>query len=154
MTSLGHPEQPILIDVREGTNDQWDFFAFVVEAVRVGHLKQGDYLVVDNASIHGAEDSWPILRDFLDAAGIEILYLPCYSPELNPCEFVFSYIKTKLRFHRDITNGLIFDILRAIASISFDHLFGCYIHCFSQSRFVYSFISSKSLLFYFIHHFI
>jgi transposase len=133
LTSLVNPEQPVLVDIRENTNTQWDFLSFIMNAVRLGHLVSGDYLVLDNASIHSGSESWPLLTAFLDAAEIEICFLPCYSPELNPCEFVFSYVKSKLRFQRDITQHLIFDIIHAIATISPEHLLGCYLHCFSAN---------------------
>ena len=62
-----------------------------------GTLTTGDYLIVDNASVHGGMDSIDLLLDFLEEHGVSLVYLPAYSPELNPCENVFCMLKTHLR---------------------------------------------------------
>lgn len=53
---------------------------------------RGDTLVVDNARIHKARDIVPTLRAALAAAGVRMLFLPTYSPELNPCELIFAQV--------------------------------------------------------------
>jgi len=58
----------------------------------------GDYLVINNASVHGGEESIDIFIDLLEANGIKLIYLPKYSPELNPCELVFNFIKRKIHY--------------------------------------------------------
>ncbi len=55
-------------------------------------------LVMDNCSIHHTRE----VKDLLDKAGVLTLYLPPYSPDLNPIEEAFSYVKAYLRKHDDI----------------------------------------------------
>jgi transposase len=56
-------------------------------------LGKGDVVVMDNLSVHKSER----LREMIEGAGAEILYLPPYSPEFNPIEEAFSKIKNLLR---------------------------------------------------------
>ena len=47
-------------------------------------------VIMDNLSVHHARE----VKDLLKQAGILVLYLPPYSPDLNPIEEMFSYVKT------------------------------------------------------------
>ena len=49
------------------------------------------YIFVDNARIHHSK----LLMSFLKQTQLNIVYIPPYSPELNLCELVFSYLKCK-----------------------------------------------------------
>ena len=55
-------------------------------------------LVMDNCSIHHIQE----VKDVLDQAGIMLLYLPPYSPDLNSAEEMFSYVKYYLKDHDEI----------------------------------------------------
>jgi transposase len=48
---------------------------------------------MDNASFHRG---WK-LKELCDAAGVELLFLPPYSPDLNPIEEHFGEVKSLLR---------------------------------------------------------
>lgn len=52
-------------------------------------------LIMDNCSVHHVEPVISLLRQ----AGIVTLFLPPYSPDLNPLEEVFSYVKGYLKKH-------------------------------------------------------
>ena len=52
-------------------------------------------IIMDNCSVHHIAE----VRDLLHQAGILVLFLPPYSPDLNPAEEAFSYIKSYLRKH-------------------------------------------------------
>ena len=54
--------------------------------------------VMDNCSIHHVME----VVDLFNSAGILLLYLPPYSPDLKPIELAFSYIKHYLKDHEDI----------------------------------------------------
>ncbi len=56
-------------------------------------LKPGSVVVLDNASFHKASD---ILK-ILEKNGCSVLFLPPYSPDLNPIEHCWSPIKNDLR---------------------------------------------------------
>jgi hypothetical protein len=75
------------------TNDQWDFLRTIAWFIERGGLVRGDILVLDNARIHKATDSREALTGILQLAGVRLNFLPAYSPELNPCELVFSHVK-------------------------------------------------------------
>lgn len=57
-------------------------------------------LVMDNARIHHNEDLVAAVEDI----GCRILYLPPYSPDLNPIETAFSALKSWLKRYRDLVN--------------------------------------------------
>ena len=70
-------------------------------------------LVMDNARIHHNEDLVVAVEDI----GCRILYLPPYSPDLNPIETAFSALKSWLKRYRDLVNHFdpIYLILVALA---------------------------------------
>lgn len=68
-------------------------FLAYVETQLCPALKPGDIVICDNLSSHKVAG----VRDMIKDKGAEILYLPPYSPDLNPIEQVFSKIKALLR---------------------------------------------------------
>jgi len=68
------------------------FLTFVVEAL-IPALAPGDVVVMDNLSAHKTK----AVRAALEAAGVGVLYLPRYSPELNPIELCWARVKAELR---------------------------------------------------------
>jgi transposase len=56
-------------------------------------LKPGDVVVLDNLSAHKVDG----VRQAIVRAGASILYLPPYSPDLNPIEQLFAKLKALLR---------------------------------------------------------
>ena len=70
------------------------------------HLVAGDYLVLDNASVHSSEDIITAVAELCDAAGVTIKFLPAYSPELNPIEMLFGYVKRHLREEFALTSNI------------------------------------------------
>lgn len=57
------------------------------------NLKSGDYVIMDNASFHKGEDIIEIAEKYQ----INIVYLPAYSPDLNPIEKFWANFKRNLR---------------------------------------------------------
>jgi transposase len=68
------------------------FLAYVRQTL-APTLRQGDVVVMDNLSSHKRRG----VREALAAAGAELLYLPPYSPDLNPIEMAFSKFKRLLQ---------------------------------------------------------
>ena len=64
-----------------------------VERCLVPTLTPGDIVVMDSLSAHKVEG----VRTAIEAAGAQFLYLPPYSPDLNPIELPFAKLKTLLR---------------------------------------------------------
>lgn len=64
-----------------------------VEQALVPTLAPGDIVVMDNLSSHKVAG----IRAAIEAAGASLLYLPPYSPDLNPIEQLFAKLKALLR---------------------------------------------------------
>jgi transposase len=56
-------------------------------------LKPGDVVILDNLGSHKGK----VVRQAVRAAGARLVFLPKYSPDLNPIEQVFAKFKTLLR---------------------------------------------------------
>lgn len=72
-------------------NGAW--FLAHVQQVLAPTLKLGDVVIMDNLAAH---TSRPI-RDAIAAVGARLLFLPPYSPDLNPIENAFTKLKGMLR---------------------------------------------------------
>jgi transposase len=70
-----------------------EMFIAYVEQVLVPTLTQGDIDIMDNLPAHKV----PGVREAIEAAGASLLYLPPYSPDLNPIEQAFAKLKSLLR---------------------------------------------------------
>ena len=68
-------------------------FRAYVEQFLVRDLAPGDIVVMDNLASHKSD----ALRKTIEKAGAELLFLPPYSPDLNPIEQVFAKLKHLLR---------------------------------------------------------
>ena len=82
-------EAPCVLD---GPVNAVVFLAWVQQFL-VPTLKRGDIVVLDNLGSHKGV----AVRRAIRAAGAHLLFLPPYSPDLNPIEMVFSKLKTLLR---------------------------------------------------------
>jgi transposase len=78
--------------VINGPIDGASFLDYVVK-VLVPELRPGDIVVLDNLSSHKGE----AIKTAIEAAGATLMFLPPYSPDLNPIELIFSKLKTLLR---------------------------------------------------------
>ena len=76
-----------------------ELFVAYVEQVLVPELRPGDVVVLDNLSAHKRAG----VRQAVEGAGCRLLYLPPYSPDLNPIERAFSKLKALLRRARERT---------------------------------------------------
>lgn len=68
-------------------------FRAYVEQFLVPTLKPGDVVILDNLGSHKGKS----VRQAIRAAGARLVFLPKYSPDLNPIEQVFAKLKTLLR---------------------------------------------------------
>ena len=68
-------------------------FRAYVEQFLAPTLSPGDVVVLDNLAAHKVAG----VREAIAAAGASILYLPPYSPDLNPIEQMFAKLKALLR---------------------------------------------------------
>ena len=78
--------------VIEGSTTKEVFEAYL-ENFLAPTLREGQVVVMDNLSAHKGER----VRKLIEDRGCELLYLPPYSPDLNPIEEAFSKVKRLLR---------------------------------------------------------
>lgn len=76
----------------EGPTTKAVFEAYVERVLAPG-LKPGQLVVMDNLSSHKSFR----IKELIEGRGCELLYLPPYSPDLNPIEEAFSKLKALLR---------------------------------------------------------
>jgi len=86
-----------------------DFNSFIFDILPL--LRPGSVLVFDNASFHRAES----LEAIVNLSGHFMLFLPPYSPDLNPIEISYSWLKKSLRAELDRSPNL-FDLIASTAS--------------------------------------
>lgn len=70
-----------------------DIFLTFLDQVLCPKLKPGDVLIMDNLSTHKVDG----VRKRIQATGARLLYLPPYSPDLNPIEKAWAKLKALLR---------------------------------------------------------
>jgi transposase len=70
-----------------------DIFLAYIEHILCPTLQPGDVVVMDNLSSHKVKE----VRELIEAKRAEVLYLPPYSPDLNPIEKAWAKIKQYLR---------------------------------------------------------
>lgn len=78
--------------VFDGPINGKSFLAYV-EQVLIPTLRPGDVVVLDNLGSHKGK----AVRQAIRAVGARLLFLPPYSPDLNPIEQVFAKLKHMLR---------------------------------------------------------
>ena len=97
MTILGAMSQNGIIaamTIEEPTDGP--IFLGYIEQVLCPALKPGDVVAMDNLSSHKVAG----VRELIEAAGAEVLYLPPYSPELNPVENIWQFLRQNFLSNR------------------------------------------------------
>ena len=85
-------------------------FDTYVETQLAPQVRAGDVVILDNLAAHKSQKAEGILR----LRGAWFLFLPPYSPDLNPIEMAFSKLKAHLR---KIAARTIDDLWKAIGDI-------------------------------------
>jgi transposase len=92
-----------------------ELFREYVSKCLVPTLQEGDVVIMDNLTAHKVEG----IADLILSAGAEVVYLPPYSPDLNPIEMMWSKIKAHLRKTKARTKQSLDDaIAKALSLIS------------------------------------
>jgi transposase len=101
-------------------------FETYLQRVLLPELRPGRIVVMDNLSAHKTEK----VRELVEEAGCELLYLPPYSPDLNPIEEAFSKIKGILRKAEARTREVLIEAMgHAISSVTEEDAWGFFEHC-------------------------
>lgn len=91
-----------------------ELFELYLEQILIPNLKQGEYVVTDNASFHKGDR----IRKLVEDAGCTLIYLPAYSPDLNPIEHFWHSIKQSIRKNLETVSLCLFQA----AQIAFDKI--------------------------------
>jgi transposase len=81
-----------------------------VEQFLIPEMPKNAVVVMDNLSAHKGEK----VREVIEAAGGEVLYLPPYSPDLNPIEQAFAKLKHWLRTAQETTTENLWSMIGTI----------------------------------------
>ena len=109
----------------DGATDR-EVFETYVRQVLGPILRPGDIVVMDNLSPHKSQQSLSLITQ----AGALALFLPAYSPDLNPIEMMWSKVKNTLRSLEARTQGsLIAAIGQALAGITRQDIINWFGHC-------------------------
>jgi transposase len=109
----------------EGATDAEVFEAFATHLL-VPKLKPGNIVVLDNVGAHKPESAIARIR----AAGARVLFLPPYSPDLNPIEMCWSKLKGLLKKFEALTvASLDAAIAWAAELVTPDDARGWFAHC-------------------------
>ena len=96
-------------------------FITYLEVYVLALLVGGKFLIMDNHPVHCAK----AVKRFLEEHKVPYVFLPPYSPELNPIEEAFSKIKHYIRKCKPRTEETLFAaISKAIATITEDDVIG------------------------------
>lgn len=103
-----------------------EVFGAYVEQVLCPKLQSGDVVVMDNLSAHKVRG----IRELIAAQGAELLYLPPYSPDLNPIEKAWFKLKQFLRAAKARTaEALEQAITEALKTITAENAAAWFHHC-------------------------
>lgn len=96
-------------------------------------LKPGDIVIMDNLRVHKVNG----VRQAIEDKGASVLYLPPYSPDMNPIEMLWSKIKAFLRKEKARDADLLIDAIeKAYSTVSVEDVLGW----FSAAGYMHSFV--------------
>jgi transposase len=103
-----------------------ELFADYVRFQLAPTLGKEDVLVMDNCSVHHAK----LVQKALEECGINVLFLPAYSPDFNPIELMWAFMKSVLKKLKARTHDkLICAINTALSSVNSAFIQALFSHC-------------------------
>lgn len=101
-------------------------FKTFLDKVLLPNIDEGSILIMDNWTIHHGQD----IRDLVASYNCELIYLPAYSPDFNPIEYLFAKIKAFIRALRPMNlQDLIQAFEDAVLSVTPLNALKTFIHC-------------------------
>lgn len=108
-----------------GATDGEVFLVFVREVLSPT-LRAGDIVIWDNLGAHRSQ----AVRQVIEAKGAQLLFLPPYSPDMNPIERCWSKIKTYLRAAKARTRASLDSAIKgALATVTESDARARFAHC-------------------------
>lgn len=116
-------------DIFKGSMD-YVAFNYYLKEILSPSLRTGQVVVMDNLSSHKkAKEGLKAIEE----AGARYIFLPPYSPELSPIEFVWSKVKSYMRKAKERFIGLVGKTFNdALNTVTEDDLFGWFEECLAQ----------------------
>jgi len=109
----------------EGATDTESFRVYV-ERILVPTLQSGDIVVMDNLSPHKSDPTLALIT----GVGAQVIFLPAYSPDLNPIEKMWSKVKALLRTLEARTpDDLVKAIGLALTQVTAQDALGWFVSC-------------------------
>ena len=103
-----------------------EVFETYVEHFLAPTLEEGQVVIWDNLGAHKGDK----VRELIEAKGAEVLFLPPYSPDLNPIEEAFSKVKGLLRRAGARTRKALIEAMgRALDAVTAEDTQGFFEHC-------------------------
>jgi transposase len=103
-----------------------EVFETYLERVLAPALPPGQVVVLDNLSAHKGGR----VKEIVESAGCELLYLPPYSPDLNPIEQAFSKVKGLMRKAEARTREALVEAMgRALDAVTVRDVRAFFAHC-------------------------
>jgi transposase len=122
ITLEGAMSQPMTL---EGATDALLAFEVYVEHFLAPSLCEGQVVVLDGLGAHRTEK----VKELIEARGADVVFLPSYSPDLNPIEEAFSKIKQLVRKEgQRVREALVEGIGRALAAVTQEDAAGWFAH--------------------------
>lgn len=101
-------------------------FETYVEKVLAPSLVEGQVVVLDNLGAHRTDR----VRELIEGRGCELVFLPSYSPDLNPIEEAFSKIKNLVRKAGERTREALNEAMaQALEAVTPRDVVGWFAHC-------------------------
>jgi transposase len=103
-----------------------DVFEAFVEQVLLPELRRGDVVIMDNLSSHKGRR----VRELIESVGARLIFLPPYSPDLNPIENIFAKIKQLLRSLACRSREALWEAMQSVLDqVTATDAVNCYKHC-------------------------
>jgi len=103
-----------------------DVFEAFVEQVLVPDLRPGDVVIMDNLSSHRR----PRVRELIEQASARLVFLPAYSPDLNPIELIFAKAKQLLRSMACRSREALWNAMQSVLDrVTPSDAANCFKHC-------------------------
>jgi transposase len=108
----------------EGATDALAFESYV-EHFLAPSLREGQVVVLDRLRAHRTQK----VRELIEGRGADLVFLPSYSPDLNPIEEAFSKIKHLVRkVGARVREALVGTIARALVAVTLEDAAGWFAH--------------------------
>lgn len=114
----------------EGATDA-ELFETYVEEFLAPTLEAGQVVVLDGLGAHRTAR----VRELIEARGTDLVFLPPYSPDMNPIEEAFSKIKQLVRKAGARTRGALDEAVgKALSAVTAEDAAGWFAHCGYRAR--------------------